>query len=140
MAKDLKVDFNGDSNTIIHLDQTVDGKQTTAQKCLINLASVKGSSSLYSEKGTDFLKGVVSGATVNETYSQHICNFAASDTIYFINATDDLDADSPEGLYDLQLTILQVDYNNNVLRCASQVFYPDGTSTSAITELTDTYE
>lgn len=54
---DFKVIFNGpDGNTRLDLTQSVQDKDVTAQKVLINIPTIKGTDFLYPEKGTNLLK------------------------------------------------------------------------------------
>lgn len=127
---DFKVIFNGpDGNTRLDLTQSVQDKDVTAQKVLINIPTIKGTDFLYPEKGTNLLKQCIGSVIIDSNTAQHIGNFAALDTIYFINDTDGLTIDCPYGLADVDLQLKNYDAGLNVLHYFSVVTFPDGTST-----------
>lgn len=128
--KDIAIVFNGPyGNTFINLNDSVEGKNVTAQKVLVNLATIKGTDKLYPDKGTNLLKQCIGAVMVNENAAQHISNFAALDTLYFINETDGLEVDDPIGLEDLDLVLADYDPAINQVKFASTVYFPDNTHT-----------
>lgn len=128
--RDFRIIFNGPyGQTRIDLERDVRDKAVTAQKVLINLPIIKGTDQLYPERGTDLLKQCIGAVIVNKNAAQHIANFAALDTIYFINDTDGLDIDDPNGLADVDLTLTSYDAQVQSVSFDSVVYFPDGTST-----------
>ena len=134
--KDIKVIFDGPyGNTRLDLLNQVEGKDLTVQKVLINIPTYKGSDKLYPNKGTSILQQFLGAVVVNKNAAQHIANFAALDTIYFINETDGLDVDDPEGLANLDLELFDYNAMTGVVRLSSVVYYPDNTKTEKIQSL-----
>lgn len=127
---DIEVIFNGPyGKTYINLEGKVSGKQVTAQKVLINLATQQGTDKLYPDKGTNLLKQCIGAVMVNENAAQHISNFAALDTLYFINETDNLEVEDPTGLANVDLKLAGYDATTGQVSFASTVYFPDDTQT-----------
>lgn len=128
--RDLAIVFNGpDGNTYIDLNNSVEDKNVTAQKVLINVVTVKGSDSLYENKGTDLMQSCIGAAIINNNAMQHIANFAAVSTLYFINDTDGLAIDDPIGLADVYLKLQGYNAETSTIALSSTVGFPDGTKT-----------
>lgn len=134
---DLKIDFGGMCR--LDLGATVSGKDATAQKCLVVAVTDKGSDRLFPDKGTDLLKGCTGAVIVSGNASTHLCNFAALDVLYFVNATDGLDPDAVSGLADYDLDIMDYNAIEGRVKFASTVHYPDGTQTITPTEVDTVY-
>lgn len=128
--KDIAIVFNGPyGQTYIDLNNSVEDKNVTTQKVLINLATIKGTDHLYADKGTDLLKQCIGAVMVNKNAAQHISNFAALDTIYFINDTDGLDVDDPSGLANVDLELIGYNPKDGAVSFKSTVYFPDYTQT-----------
>lgn len=133
---DLKIDFNGMCR--LNLSASVSGKDATAQKCLVVAVTAKGTDRMFPEKGTNLLKGCTGAVIISGNAAVHLCNFAALDTLYFINDTDGLAPDAPDGLEDYDLDIVDYNAREGRVKFASTVRYPDGTQTTTPT-IVDTY-
>lgn len=134
--RDIRIVFNGDNGrTFIDLNKSVSGKLLTAQKCLINIPTLRGSDALYPDKGTTLLQECIGATLVNTTAVTHVANYAALDTLYFINRTDGLDVNDPTGLEQLDLNLLDFDATTSQVTFESIVYFPDGTQTESITNL-----
>lgn len=134
--KDIKVIFDGPyGKTRLDLTNYVEGKDLTVQKVLINIPTFKGSDKLYPDKGTSLLQQFIGAVVVNKNAAQHIANFAALDTIYFINDTDGLDVNDPMGLANLDLELLDYSAMTGEVKLTSVVYFPDGTKTDKLQNL-----
>lgn len=131
---DLKIVFNGE-NSFIDITSSVKDKQVTEQKCLLNVATIKGSDRLYEEKGTNLFKQCIGGVLIDKNKAAHIGAFAALDTLYFINATDNLDFNDPIGLKDIDLNILSHNALSSHAQFECVIYFPDGTKTSNINNI-----
>lgn len=88
------VDFTGDRPRL-DLNKRISGFKSSAQRCLVNLGTRKGTDPLYEDRGTNLLRDAVSGRMINANAAQHSANFAAADTYFFERAFDapgDIDA------------------------------------------------
>lgn len=82
----IAVNFNGSNSSISN--KIVEGIQLTSQKCLLNMATEAGMDRLYPTRGVDILSKAVAGAITDNNIAQHLGNFAALDTIFFVRETD----------------------------------------------------
>lgn len=130
---DLKIDFNGSAR--INLTSRTSGRDTTCQKSLIVLVSAAGTDLLFPDKGTDLEKQCVGATMLDSNNAMHMCNFAALDALYFINATDRLSMDAYDGLADLDLDILDYSAVRSIVKLGVTVRFPDGTATRTPTLL-----
>ena len=80
----LKLVF-GSAGTTLDLEGSVHGKDATVQAMLVNSIVEKGSDALYPLKGTDLRATLMSGGVVDWASASHASNFAANDTLDFIN-------------------------------------------------------
>ena len=86
MARGLKVNFK-DDGAVISLDEEIENLEASTQNALVNVATTKGSDSFTSKKGSSFLSDLRSAGVVNLTEAQHYCNFAAGETLKFVNSS-----------------------------------------------------
>lgn len=100
------VDFTGGSPRL-ELNRSITGFAGSAQRCLINLGTRKGTDPVYEDRGTDLLLDAVSGRMIDANAAQHSANFAAADT-YFFSRTFDLPGDAA-ALASVALTATQYD-------------------------------
>lgn len=126
--RDIAIDFKG-MCSLDPVREVVD-RNATGQKCLVVALTVRGTDTLYPEKGTDLIDDFVGTNIVDTEVSLHMLNFAALDTFYFINDTDGLEPDAYEGLEEYDLDVLSYDARTATAVLASTVHFPDGSHTT----------
>lgn len=82
--QDIRITFSGDGSDI-DLSAKVEGKALYMQKATVNIATEAGSDAIYEDRGTALLSSAISGAMVDRMMATHYGNFAALDTLSFIN-------------------------------------------------------
>lgn len=85
--KTLRLIFskNGASFDVVPLEGEF---ECAVQNALVNIGSVKGSDSVFEDKGTNLLKSALNGALVDLNSANHVTVAAALDTLLFSQATD----------------------------------------------------
>ena len=73
----------------------VSGKKAMAQNAAVNVVTAKGSDKVFPDRGTDLLARITRAGLPNPETMLHVCNFAASDVLFFCRSVDfATDADS----------------------------------------------
>ena len=128
--RDIKVQFDGQSNTRILLNESVEGKALMQQKYLINVGTSEGTDKIYSDRGTEFLPRIVAGAIVDSASAWHVGNFAAVSTLYFCSYYEHPEIYNSDE-YVQSFTLEPVDFNNRtqMLQFVAKFIFKDGTET-----------
>lgn len=110
----IKLHMNGDRDTLFDFREPVEGKKHYTQKMFVNLATEQGSDPLYPDRGTTLLAGAIGGVIVDTAAAAHLSNFAALDTVVFVNggAYPDLRENQQEvddSVADINITLKDVD-------------------------------
>lgn len=129
--RDIKVQFDGQNNTRLLLNESVEGKMLTQQKYLINVGTSIGTDKIYNDRGTEFLPRIVAGSIVDSNAAWHAGNFAAVATLYFCSYHEHPDI-YKEDSYVQTFTIEPIDFNNKtqMLQFKAKFLFKDGTETS----------
>ena len=107
--KGLKFTF-GDSGGYLEPDQQVQDVQCVIQNAMINIGTIKGSDTVFPEKGTDLLLQAVRNGIPSVTQAQHYANYAAVDTLFFSRDTDIVTTD--DSIQQILLTPSSLSRNN----------------------------
>jgi hypothetical protein len=83
-------------------DVSVSGLPAQAQAALLNVACSRGSDFMYEDRGTELMERAARDGIWSPGQAQHLCNFAAVDTLFFLRATEA--ATGPDSLKDVGLT------------------------------------
>lgn len=83
----LGIDFNKGGAVLSAARKVVDF-ETIAQNGLVNLATVVGTDEMYPAKGTELYLPSTIGSVTKYEDAYHQSNFAALDTVSFLQATD----------------------------------------------------
>lgn len=123
--KGLKVNFNSDGITI-DTEASVDGLEATIQNALLNIATRKGTDKVFPNKGTDLLHSAVTGKIVGINDANHVSQFAALDTLFFIRQ---FDITQPSNTRIGKIFMQPVSYNGHRLLINATFTDIDGTRT-----------
>lgn len=82
----LKINFNGKCEIVPN--ETVEEFDALVQNSLVCLATVVGSDKAFPEKGTKLLKQGLQGALINLAAATAAAQFAAIDTLFFVNTQE----------------------------------------------------
>lgn len=112
--KGIKLHMNGDRDTLFDFRAPVEGKKHYAQKMLVNLATERGSDPLYPDRGTTLLTGAIGGVIIDTASASHLGNFAALDTVVFVNGgaypeLKENEAEMDDAVVDINITLRDVD-------------------------------
>lgn len=93
----LRIDFPKQASNKIKLDfsKSIDDFDSTTQNAVVNTITKNGSDASYTNKGTGLSESLLKGGMFASN-AGHICNFAASDTLSFINASKSSNSDNIE--------------------------------------------
>ena len=86
--KGLAINFQASGRAEVDLTRSAEALQANAQNMLVNLFTHSGTDFIYPQKGTTLLADGIQHLAVDLQSAQHICNFAALDTIFFARQTD----------------------------------------------------
>lgn len=81
--KGLKLAFDGKGGLVL-TDQVVEDEACLRQNAAVNLAQIRGSDRCFPDKGTRLLLAGVQGIIFDTQSAQHEANFAALDTLTFM--------------------------------------------------------
>ena len=130
--KDVRIKFNGENDTVFDWNSPADGKDMYAQKCLINLATERGSDPLYADRGTDLFKSAIGGSLLSNNAIAHAGNFAALNTIMFVNGEDYAAVSgSPDLVHGCRLQPMLLSKNSSILTYKVNFRFADGAETSS---------
>ncbi len=112
MNRAPEIEFIEDGTIRINPAGSAEGFALVVQNALVNLISDQGDDTLFPDRGTNLLKGGLSGSIVDRVSAEHQAAFASSDTLFFSREQEN--ADSPDKLVDVRLavqkhTFLQLD-------------------------------
>jgi hypothetical protein len=97
----LALEF-GPDGIVLQPQQPVDGLRAQVQAALLNLACERGSDPVYGERGTELMERAARDGVWSPARAQHLTNFAAVDTLFFLR--DSEPRTLPSSLQDLGLT------------------------------------
>lgn len=130
--KDVRIRFNGENDTVFDWSFPVEGKAMYAQKCLINLATEKGSDPLYSNRGTDLHRSAIGGSLLSNNAIAHAGNFAALNTVMFVNGEDYAAVSgSPDLVHGCAMQPVLLDKNSSTLTYKVTFRFADGAETNS---------
>lgn len=125
MKSSLKIDFD-EKGAVLLFNEQVTGTRNTAQKCLVNVGTLAGSSPMYSFRGTSLLLQAVHGELISVGTAQHAANFAALDTVLFVRNTDDPDRLSDtDRVTDMSLSV--TGFSGQLLHLEASITFADAT-------------
>lgn len=134
--QDIKINFNGESDTLIDLTAKVEGKSLYEQKCLVNLATKKGSDPVYPARGTDLMEGAIGGLVISTNDGAHLANFAAIDTLFFVSEQEyAVNANSPDLVDDINVSIVSYEPERSRINIGVQFDFADETTTATVTAM-----
>lgn len=134
--QDIKINFNGEHDTFIDLTAKVEGKALYVQKCLVNLATKKGTDPVYSARGTDLMEGVSGGLGISTNDGSHLANFAGIDTLFFVLEQEyAVNADSPDLVESISIHIVDYEPLRSLINVSVKFDFADKTSTNTVTAL-----
>lgn len=87
MPRSLQLEFLDEGVRILP-NQAVSGLQLEAQNACLNLGIQQGSDPIYPTRGTNLLLQGLNGRLVDDMAAFHEGNFAAVDTVFFLNSID----------------------------------------------------
>lgn len=125
---DIRLNFNGESDTLIDLTAKVEGKALYEQKCLVNLATEQESDPLYPTRGTTILKSCIGGTIISSNAADHVGNFAALNTLMFVRG-EDYAAVQSSGDIITQCGLTPVELDETTLGYTVIFGFADGTKT-----------
>lgn len=83
MNRSLAIAFKPGGAIALSLAEEVKGFQCTVQNALVNLLTDEGSDMIFPTRGTGLFKSALNSAIFNFRSASHVCNFAASETLFF---------------------------------------------------------
>ena len=132
VMKDVRIRFNGENDTVFDWNSPVEGKDMYAQKCLLNLATERGSDPLYADRGTDLHKAAIGGSLLSDNAIAHAGNFAALSTVMFVNGEDYAAVSgSPDLVHNCNMQPDLLDKNSSTLVFKVSFRFKDGTETNS---------
>lgn len=133
MLRDLKIVMDGKDNTYIDLQSEVSDKATILQSSMILAVTKKSSDTLFEDKGTVLVSGLLNNNILNKAYSQHTCNFASLDIYNFLQ--DNMFAlDDDITVSGIEMSVLSYDPFKSVVQLEQVVKFSDGTQTIPVTQ------
>ena len=79
----LALKFNADGRVQL-LPELCTGNACLRQNAVVHLLTSEGSDPVFPDRGTTLLRDAVRGAVVNRQGAEHVANFAALDTLFFM--------------------------------------------------------
>lgn len=134
--RDIKIIFNG-SSTRIDLEKYVEGKNLYEQKALVNAVTDQGSDPVYPDRGTTMIADSINGNAYDINRAAHIANFAALDTLYFINYQEYAAVqDSPDLIKDIAMSVIEYSGAEGRIRFSAKFTFADDTETKDVVDTT----
>jgi hypothetical protein len=84
------------------LDKSVSGLPAQVQAALLNVACARGSDPVYADRGTELMERAARDGVWSPARAQHLVNFAAVDTLFFLREVEPRTL--PSSLQDVGLT------------------------------------
>ena len=88
MNESLAIKFLTGGQISLVTDQRVEGFQAVCQNALVNLLVDAGTDTVFDQRGTDLFISSLQGSVFDLRSASHVCNFAASETLFFSRDTD----------------------------------------------------
>lgn len=131
--KDIKLNMQGERNTFIDLNKSVQDHDALAQSCLMLSVTVKGSDALFEDKGTDLIAGTTNINIINNNYQSHLSNYAALSILNFLNNRANYNGDIR--VSDVDMDLINQSLNQESIKFYQIVYFSDGTQTQQITNI-----
>lgn len=85
--RSLKLQFTTAGATLI-TGSSVEGNDATAQVCLVNIGTRRGSDRVFASRGTNLFKETLTRRWVSSERATHALSFAGVDTVFFVRANE----------------------------------------------------
>lgn len=133
MLRDLKIVMDGKDNTYIDLESEVSDKSTILQSSMILAVTKQNSDTLFKQKGTSIVAGLLNNNVLNKAYSQHTCNFASLDIYNFLQ--DNMFVlDNDITVSGIEMSVLSYNPFQSTVQLEQIVKFSDGTQTIPVTQ------
>lgn len=135
--EDVRIVFNGAAGTHIDLTRRVSGKTLYMQKACVNVATENGTDPLYEDRGTDILSSALNGLILDDITATHYGNFAALDTLNFINFQEYAAVqESPDLITDINITLQSLSVDSATVNYSLAFRFADDTASTTINSIT----
>lgn len=102
-GKGVRINFQGAKASLdfqYPLETDID---CLAQNAVVNVATLKGSDSIYKDKGSELRSTMMSGVAFNEIAAGHVASYAAVKTKRFVNSVVPLTQDDILDSFELEV-------------------------------------
>lgn len=129
--RDIKLNMNGEKDTFIDLNKSVDNHNTLAQSCLVLSVTVQNSDIIFPTKGTQLQAGVNNVNIIDNNYSQHMSNIAALNILNFLDQNTTYKQDDVQ-VTDIDMGVLNLTQYGEKVSFYQKVYFSDGTFTDDV--------
>lgn len=129
--KDIKLNMNGEKDTFIDLNKSVDNHNTLAQQCLVLSVTLQNSDKIFPTKGTQLQAGVNNVNIIDNNYSQHMSNIAALDILNFLDQNTTYKQEDVQ-VTDIDMGVLNLTQYGEKVSFYQKVYFSDGTFTDDV--------
>lgn len=129
--KDIKLNMNGEKDTFIDLNKSVDQHNTLAQQCLVLSATLQNSDKIFPTKGTQLQAGVNNVNIIDNNYAQHMSNIAALDILNFLDQNTIYKQEDVQ-VTDIDMGVLNLTQYGEKVSFYQKVYFSDGTFTDDV--------
>lgn len=85
--RSLKIQFTTSGASLV-TNTTVEGNNATAQACLVNIGTRRGSDRVFPSRGTNLFRETLTRRWVSSERATHALSFAGIDTVFFVRANE----------------------------------------------------